>query len=577
MNDDRKASAERRYRAFVSYSHADAEAGAKLFRKLDGYRIPARLQKRMTARGMAPDTLYPCFRDREELGADRDVTTRLDDALGLSDALVVVCSPAAAASKWVNYEIEAFVKLGRADRIHAVIIEGEPEHAFPPALSTALGSPLAADLRREGDGWHNGFLKLVAGLTGLPFGELRDRELERAHGRQRLAAAIASGFAMLAAGALVATWYAVTNAARVDASLTALDGVATRLVSDRYGEGIEASNGAAGGLAVEQLAELPRFLEIRAKLMIFETRLRLDAGDFDAAKAVAGVAISDLDNLRTHGRYGPDLQRMHGTALRLAGDAALRTGDKAGARELLEQSRRIREALVAEGDADGVWRRELAETLLVLADASDAAVSDKKALLERSLKMLQAIELPAASDRDEIDFDLSLVHERLADIALEAKMFEEAAPHVAAMIATLQALVNQRPDVARFRRSMAAARQREVTLGFASVGSATALSREEREQAFEALLMQANGPEVFGAESNDMRRTLMFAYIDLAGAASNPCRGLKAWLNARTLTEWLARSPSEEVRDMTAVMAAVNGAIGDTARETPDLAGCLAG
>jgi hypothetical protein len=211
------SSPSRRYKAFVSYSHRDKAAGSRLFKRLDGWRTPKALRGRPGRHGPAPDRLYPLFRDREELATSRDVRTELDRALEASDHLVVLCSPNAAASEWVNHEIETFLRLGRADRIHCVLADGDPADAFPPALGDAA---LAADLRPEGDGWTDAPLKLAAGLIGLPFGEVKDREIARARARARINAGIAAVFALLFVAAGLGFWRATSEAQRANAELT---------------------------------------------------------------------------------------------------------------------------------------------------------------------------------------------------------------------------------------------------------------------------------------------------------------------------------------------------------------------
>lgn len=80
------------------------------------------------------------FRDREELASSADLSNSLREALAQSAILIVVCSPYAAQSRWVNEEILAFKQLGRAECILALIVEGEPnavdldQQCFPPAL-----------------------------------------------------------------------------------------------------------------------------------------------------------------------------------------------------------------------------------------------------------------------------------------------------------------------------------------------------------------------------------------------------------------------------------------------------------
>lgn len=157
-----------------------------------------------------PKRLSPVFRDREELATATDLGTMINEALRGSGCQVVICSPSAARSKWVNEEILAFKRLGREDRIFCLIVGGEPnasddpahadEECFPPALRYRLGpdgelssvrtEPIAADARPGKDGRGNAKLKLIAGLLGVGFDSLRQREQQR---RQRRLFAIASG------------------------------------------------------------------------------------------------------------------------------------------------------------------------------------------------------------------------------------------------------------------------------------------------------------------------------------------------------------------------------------------------
>lgn len=216
--------AHRRYRAFLSYSHQDARQAAWLHRKLESYRIPRRLRQSEGAFGPVPERLYPVFRDREELASSRVLGDRLQAALANSDALVVVCSPAAARSRWVDAEIANFMALGRGDRIHCVIVDGEPNtgdarECFPPSLRGpadpgAGAEPIAADLRPGGDGRRLALLKLIAGLVGTDLDRLRNREAQRHH-RRMLGAVVASLSGMvLALGLATMAWIARNDAQR---------------------------------------------------------------------------------------------------------------------------------------------------------------------------------------------------------------------------------------------------------------------------------------------------------------------------------------------------------------------------
>lgn len=76
--------------------------------------------------GSVPERVQPIFRDREELASAGALAERLQGALADSDTLLVICSPAAARSHWVNEEILAFKRLGRGHRIYCLIVDGEP-------------------------------------------------------------------------------------------------------------------------------------------------------------------------------------------------------------------------------------------------------------------------------------------------------------------------------------------------------------------------------------------------------------------------------------------------------------------
>jgi tetratricopeptide (TPR) repeat protein len=186
-----------KYRAFISYSHRDAEWGTWLHRSLERYRVPRRLVGRTTSQGVVPPRIAPVFRDREELSTASNLSREITTALEQSAALIVVCSPSAAESRWVNEEIRAYQRLGRAEHVFCLIVGGEPgapgQECFPPALlepadGGSVPEPIAADVRPGKDGRTGALLKLVAGLVGVGFDDLARREQQR---RQKRLATIA--------------------------------------------------------------------------------------------------------------------------------------------------------------------------------------------------------------------------------------------------------------------------------------------------------------------------------------------------------------------------------------------------
>jgi len=108
-----------------------------------------------------PKTLRPIFRDREDFSAGYSLAEQTLAALEASQFLIIVCSPNAARSRYVNEEIRRFKALGRSGRIIPVIVDGEPgdpaRECFPEALRFKLSpdgqltgepeEPIAADAR----------------------------------------------------------------------------------------------------------------------------------------------------------------------------------------------------------------------------------------------------------------------------------------------------------------------------------------------------------------------------------------------------------------------------------------------
>jgi len=131
-----------RYRAFISYSHADEawRSGFTGARNVSGPEAPGR---RETEFGPVPERLAPVFRDRDELPSATNLGEILTLALQQSANQIVICSPAAARSRWVNEEILTYKRLGREHRVFCLIVEGEPgdpsRECFPNALIYKMG------------------------------------------------------------------------------------------------------------------------------------------------------------------------------------------------------------------------------------------------------------------------------------------------------------------------------------------------------------------------------------------------------------------------------------------------------
>lgn len=189
-----------RYKAFISYSWADKAWGAWLHHALETYRPPSGID-------VAARPLYPIFKDREEEAAGASIGASIEAALAASEFLIVLCSPNAVASPWVNHEIAWFKTHRDPKHILALVVGGEPgssqvaanaaDACFPATLLYRVDAdlrateqredlPLAADARANGDGKRLAKLKLAAAMMGVGLDALVQRDDRRRAVRRRL-------------------------------------------------------------------------------------------------------------------------------------------------------------------------------------------------------------------------------------------------------------------------------------------------------------------------------------------------------------------------------------------------------
>ncbi len=283
------------YCAFLSYSHADEKWATWLHRSLESYRLPTQLTDEApgSVEGSSdgeplPKRLHPVFRDREDLPAASDLGERINEALEAPRNLIVIASPKAAQSKWVNEEILAFKRMGRSNRVFCLIAGGGPnasnypgreaEECFPEGLHFELdgegqltdrpAEPLAADVRPGKDGRTDGLLKLVAGVCRVGFDRLKQRDLVRRQKRTRRIAAGAVALMLLMGGlaALAAVqWRAAVRAREAERQ--------QRLETERQAEEARHQAGLGCLMRAKQLKEEGRHFEARmfaARAVAFE-------------------------------------------------------------------------------------------------------------------------------------------------------------------------------------------------------------------------------------------------------------------------------------------------------------------
>ena len=192
------------YDVFISYRHRplDNIITKGVFERLERYRLPRSL------RNQGHENIKRVFRDTEELAVSKILTETIDDALRSSNCLVLICTTDAPLSPWVDREVSMFIRMGRAEYIYPLLVNGDPEKSFPPSVKLVPDiMDRLMDVRCEGDDpkkilakADTELLKVIARVSGCEEDDLV-REHKRRHNRQF----------MLRTGAIAASFLAVAG------------------------------------------------------------------------------------------------------------------------------------------------------------------------------------------------------------------------------------------------------------------------------------------------------------------------------------------------------------------------------
>lgn len=239
-----------KYDFFISYKHGtlDSMVAGYIQKKLERYKIPREIQKKSGKK-----KITRVFRDREELSVTANLTQEIEEQLKNTEYLIVICSPEARQSVWVNREVETFIRYRGMEYVLPVLIKGEPEDSFPDAIA---GEEILAadvrgkDLRESKKKCKNELLRLIAPALNCSYDELRQRH--RNYMFQRIAVA-AVGVAV--AGTGFAT-YSFRQAKRIDEEYQKAIRNQARYLSEISGELL--NSGDRMGALKTALAILPK-------------------------------------------------------------------------------------------------------------------------------------------------------------------------------------------------------------------------------------------------------------------------------------------------------------------------------
>ena len=414
------------YRAFISYSHRDDDAARALHKRLETYRLPSKLIGQETVRGPIPDRLTPIFRDLDELSAADDLSVVIKNALAVSDSLIILASPGAKASRWVNLEIETFRALHGGTRPVLVgLIEGEPSAAFPDALTADGQEPVAADFRGDRGARRLALLKLVAGMTGAGLDQLVQRDAQRQN-RRVMAVTLGAIIAVLVMALLLAAALrAQTEAERqrqaaeglVEYMLTDLrdklkgvgrldvmTGVNERAM-DYYGGQTELE-----GLSDESLDRRARILHAMGEDDQARGDLNLALKKFEEAHRTTAAVLAKKPN-------DPDAIFAHAQSEFWIGSVASSLKDKPTTLARYTAYKMLADKLVSIDPKNprGLQESGYAETNLCTLAVADSHNS-KLALTRCQAALVRIADIQRFSkDQSNADFDLATAHAWLAD------------------------------------------------------------------------------------------------------------------------------------------------------------------
>jgi WD40 repeat protein len=212
---------ERKYQAFVSYSHdSDVRLAASLQSSLSRFAKPWYRLRTMRI-----------FRDKTGLSANPALWHSIEQALGESEHFLLLACPASAKSRWVQQEVQWWLQNRSVENLLIILTDGvilwDPAvqdfdwgktTALPSCLKGALpGEPLYADFRAAKSSgryldsdkdYRNALLDVAAPLLDRPKDELDSEDIRLHRKALRTAWAVAWFVVVLGLGAGIATYAA---------------------------------------------------------------------------------------------------------------------------------------------------------------------------------------------------------------------------------------------------------------------------------------------------------------------------------------------------------------------------------
>ena len=348
------------YDAFVSYSHQkDKPIAAALQGAIQKLGKPWYRRRALRL-----------FRDDTSLSATPHLWPTIEQALRQSSHFVLLTSPEAAASKWVNKEVAYWLEHNSVETLLVGLTDGElkwddaaadfavgegTKHPLPPTLARKFPNepkwvdlrPYREDAERPASKRDAKFTELAAdfaaAIRGMPKEDLLSQEVRQQRGALRLAVGAAAALLILAAAATVAGLLAYRSQQ---------EAIAQRNRAERT---LATATKTANGLVFD-LAQRFRYTAAIPVSLI---------------KDILDRARTLQDQLVNSGQTTPDIQYSEAVALLQTAGLLREIGDTSGALSTAERAYQILKGLLSENqnyETDWQLFLALAQTLLTIGD-----------------------------------------------------------------------------------------------------------------------------------------------------------------------------------------------------------------
>jgi tetratricopeptide (TPR) repeat protein len=421
------------YDAFISYSHAkDKPIAAALQSVIQKLGKPWYRRRALRV-----------FRDDTSLSATPSLWPSIEQALGESRFLVLLASPEAASSPWVDKEVSFWLTSKSAQTLLIALTEGElawdnasgdflwrDGTPLPPALKGRFAvEPKWVDLRAYRDGDRDGanprnarFIEagadLAAAIRGMPKEDLLSQEVRQQRRAVNLALSAAASLLVLAG---LAGWqWTVATEQR-----------------DRAERTLEAATQTANGLVFDLAQQL-------------RDRAGMPA---DLVRNILDRARKLQSQLTESGETSPELRRSEAAALIGLADTLYSLGDSNAALEAASRSREILEGLTAIDPNNEEWQRWLSVSdnkiggLLMMAGQGEKA-------LEEYRKGLAIREKFAATGQHEWQRDVAVSYNKIGDVLRAGARREEALAEYRKGLEVMEKLAASEPGNLEWRRDL---------------------------------------------------------------------------------------------------------------------------